>query len=181
MGALNTPLGGGLRSSGYQDVPRAPEFYVQPSQVDLGDGNIPGMHGTSGGPATWEGNTGDLYQDTHASYAGVYVPDFLDVPGPAVVATQLAPATGSENLVAPRDAFGVPGTNRAIHSAGPVTGTSDNAWSGRRAATVPRTVGSSGPVTGGQDVNQAAARAYYSQQASMISQAMAEASLMAVV
>lgn len=183
MALFSRPLGGDLRSSAYPAPAGYPgEHHPVPAAVDLGDGNVPGMHGVNGGPARWDGDTGNLYQDTAASYAGVYIPDYRHDVGAQPAATELAPAPGSENLIRARDANGIPGTNRAISVAGPVTGTSDNLWSSRRAATVAKPVTSMrGPVTGGQDTGTAATRAYYSQQASYISQAQAEASLMAVV
>lgn len=182
MGWFSAPLGDGLRSSAYAAPQGYPEeHHPTPAQTDLGDGYVPGFHGVNNGPTAHQGNTGDLYQDTHPGYAGLYVPDFRDASGAQPVAAERVPAVGSQSLVEARDARGVPGTNRAIHSTGPVTGTSDNLWSGRRAATVPKPVGQSGPVSGGQDANSAAARAYYSQQASYVSQAMAEATLMAAV
>jgi hypothetical protein len=183
VGLFSAQLPQAVRSSGYQIMPPPEdEGYIIPATVTLDDGFVPGFHGVSGGPTAVQGNTGDVdgFQAMAASYAGGYDPNFLEIPGQFVSAAQTTAGTGSANLVAPRDSGGIPGTNRLIQSAGPVSGTSDNLWSGKRAATVPKSVSVSGPVGGGQDTGIAAQRAYYSQQANYISQAGMESSLMVV-
>ena len=79
----------------------------------------------------------------------------------------------------PRDAGGVPGTNRAIHSVGPVDGVPGDGWSGSRTALHQSQTQSAGPVTGGPDYGQSLTAAYYSAAQTNFSQAQAEAGMVA--
>jgi len=182
MGFWNKPLNGSLMSSGFAQPEGFPqETFDSPSAVNLDDTTIPDYLTGNGEVSAYRSNTGDLFQETHSFADGVYQLDYLDVPGEFVTATELAPAPGSANLIAPRDTGGIPGTNRLIHSQGPVTGTPDNQWTGERTRTVAQAVGMNGPVIGGADVGHGVSNAYYAQQNAMYSQAAAEAALMAAI
>jgi hypothetical protein len=152
-----------------------------PSEVNLDDVTIPEYMTESGYVAEYRGNAGDLYQESHSAGEGLYQLNYLNETGLGEVATQLNPAAGSANLIEPRNAHGIPGTNRVIHSTGPVTGTPDNWYSGQRTATQAQPVGLNGPVVGGADTGHGTSNAYYAAQNAMYSQAAAEAGLMAAI
>lgn len=182
MGFWNKSLDNSLMSSGFGNNEGFPnETFDLPSDVDLDDNNIPEYLTDSDSFSEWRSNTGDLFQETHSSYDGVYQLDYLNIPGAQDLAANLAPAPGSEDLAFARNANGIPGTNRSIFSQGPVTGTPDVAWTDKRTRTQAEHVGLNGPVVGGADVAQGVANAYYAQQNAMFSQAAAEASLMAAI
>lgn len=182
MGFWNKPLSSDLTSSGFA----TPEGYPQetfdlPSAVNLDDTTIPDYLTGNGEVSAYRSNTGDLFQETHTFSEGQYQLDYLNIPGEFVTAQNIVPAAGSSDLAQPRDTGGIPGTNRAIHSEGPVTGTPDNNWTGTRTRTVAQAVGMTGPVIGGADTGHGVSNAYYAQQNAMYSQAAAEAALMAAI
>jgi len=183
MGIFSKPLNNSLMSSGFATPAGFPnETFDFPSTVEMdNEASIPDPLTNSGHFSEYRSNTGDLFQDTHTAAEGVYQLDYLEESGAREVATQLAPAPGSENLTAPRNAGGIAGTNRIIHSKGPVTGSPDNFWTGDRTATMAQNPGMNGPVIGGADTGHGVSQAFYSQQNAMYSQAMAEAGLMAAI
>lgn len=93
--------------------------------------------------------------------------------------TTLAPAPGSENLTAPRDAGGRPGTNRLNRSRGPVLGPTSG-WSGNRDLPLSLPVGARGPV-GTLDYSSALAQAYAAANRRVLDQAAIESALVAAV
>lgn len=111
--------------------------------------------------------------ETDPFNVGAYQLQFMDAPAITPSMTQLNPAPGSVNLEQPMDTpFFAPGTNRIIHSKGPVTGTYVERYDGDRAEIGSIPAGQGGPVTGGPDYAQqlaltfqAAQNIAYSQQA----------------
>lgn len=174
MGFFSRPLAADLRprESGFQD------HFVLPSAVELDSEAYPEFHGVEGGPSAVRSNTGELFQDTAPEYAGQYELSYLNQPGTVGSLASLVPAAGSSDLSAPRDSGGVPGTNRAIHSTGPVDGLPEG-WTGSRTALHQAQTQSAGPVTGGPDYGQTLTAAYYSAAQANFSQAQAEAAMVA--
>jgi hypothetical protein len=84
--------------------------------------------------------------------------------------TNLNPAPGSADLIEPRQAHGVPGTEQAIAINGAVNGSliSTNGWTNRKTSSPARAVGQSGIVSG-----FAGAGSYGGDQLSMAAQAYA--------
>jgi len=109
----------------------------------------------------------------NANNVGDYQLGFVNAPLPTPNYAPLNPAPGSVDLERPRDTpFFAPGTNRLIHSKGPVTGVYTERFDGERAVIGSQTPGQGGPVTGGPDYAQqlaltfqAAQNIAYSQQA----------------
>lgn len=182
MGFFTQPLAANLKSSGFAKPAGYPnETFDYPSTVELDDANIPDYLTGDGSPSAFRSDTGNLFQETHTAAEGRYQLDYLDEVGTQVSAQNLVPAAGSSDLTFARDTGGIPGTNRVIHSEGPVTGTPDVFWTGHRTQTQAERVGLNGPVVGGADVGHGVSNAYYAQQNAMYSQAAAEASLMAAI
>lgn len=93
--------------------------------------------------------------------------------------TVIAPAPGSENLTAPRDAGGRSGTNRLNRSIGPVGGPVSE-WSGNRDLPLSVPIGARGPV-GRLDYSAQLAAAYAAANRHVFDQAAVESALVAAV
>lgn len=157
------------------------DHFVLPSAVELDSTSYPVFHGIEGGPASLAGNVMDLAQDTAPEYAGTYELGYLNQPGQVTSLASLVPAAGSSDLTAPRDAGGVAGTNRIIHSVGPVDGVVSDGWTGSRADLHAPQVQANGPVAGGPDYGHSLTAAYYSAAQANFSQAQAEAAMVAAL
>jgi len=113
---------------------------------------------------------------------GSYGVAFMDAPAITPSMTQLNPAPGSVNLEQPRDTpFFAPGTNRIIHSTGPVTGAGSERYDGDRAEIGSNPVGQGGPVTGGPDYAQQLALTFQAAQNIAYSQQAAASALVSAV
>lgn len=128
-------------------------------------------------PLPYHGTVGERFQDANPAYAGEYNPHFLDVPGAPVTPSFLAPAPGSENLTAPRNAGEIGGTNRLFKPSGPVTAESASGWTGKNTALRKPVVGNSGPVGGGRDNSQIASQAYFASVAARVAQQASDAAM----
>lgn len=170
MGWFSRPLAADLRPREYG----TPDHYVLPSAVELDSTGYPEFHGVEGGPAALRANTAEVFQSDAPEYAGVYELGYLNQAG-----TMPTDASLYQDLSAPRDAGGVPGTNRIIHSMGPVDGSPDSGWSGSRTALHAPQTQAMGPVTGGPDYGQTLTAAYYSAAQANFSQAQAESAMVA--
>lgn len=161
---------------------------VLPSQVILDDTTRPfEPNEVDNAVAAYRGDTGQLFQESlyTPGYSGEWVshPGQGDqpIPGDGLRYAGLYPAPGSQDLTAPRDAAGIPGTDTLMYAAeGPVTGR-DNAYTNNRAALYSETPGYNGPVGGGPDYSQQATRAYFQVQAQQYSQAATEAAMLAAI
>lgn len=91
----------------------------------------------------------------------------------------IAPAPGSQNLVAPRDAGGIAGTNHLNRSIGPVIGPVSE-WSGNRDLPISVPIGASGPV-GRSDYSAQLAAAYAAANRRVLDQAAIESAMVAAV
>ena len=114
--------------------------------------------------SAYRSNTGELFQDGAPQYAGKYELAFMDAPGVLFDNSSYSPAPGSEDLIAPRFADGVGGTNRIIKSEGPVSGSGSDGgttWSGNRAELNRPNPNYAGPVVGGPDYANSLGAAYY--------------------
>jgi len=172
MGWFSRPLAADLRPREYG----TPDHYVLPSAVELDSTAYPEFHGVEGGPSALRANTAEVFQDAAPEYAGQYELGYLNQPG-----TVPTNASLYQDLTVPRDSGGVPGTNRAIHSIGPVGGLPGDGWTGSRAALHAPQTQSGGPVTGGPDYGQTLTAAYYSAAQANFSQAQAEAAMVAAL
>jgi hypothetical protein len=170
MGWFSRPLAADLRPREYG----TPDHFILPSHVELDSTAYPEFHGVEDGPSAVRSNSGELFQAMAPEYAGQYELGYLNQPG-----TVPTDASLYQDLAAPRDAGGVPGTNRTIHSIGPVDGTPDTGWSGSRTALHAPQTQSQGPVTGGPDYGQTLTAAYYSAAQANFSQAQAESAMVA--
>jgi hypothetical protein len=177
MGWFSRPLPASLQPAEYGH----PEGFDFPNTVDLDSVSYPEFHGAADGPAAHRGITGEKFQDENPEYAGRYELGFLNQPGELPSQTYLAPAPGSQDLVAPRDAGGTAGTNRVILSDGPVDGHISDAWSSARTDLHTPQVGTAGPVSGGPDYGHQLNAAYYAQAQAQFSVAAAEAAMVAAV
>lgn len=177
MGWFNKPLPASLRPAEYGH----PEGYDFPNAVDLDSVSYPEFHGVEDGPTAHRAITGEKFQDENPEYAGQYQLGYLDQPGAVPSQTYLAPAPGSQDLSAPRDSGGVAGTNRVIHSVGPVDGAGADSWSAARTDLHTPLVGTGGPVSGGPDYGHTLNAAYYAQAQAQFSLAAAEAAMVAAV
>lgn len=147
-------------NTGY-DLPSG-DTEIYPSEQE------PDFTGLSGG-VSYRSNSADLFDGTGLGY--------LNNPGPESIPTFQAPAPGSVDLSAARYDNGIPGTDRIIHSDGPVSGDGTEFNDGRAVLNTPNP-GYAGPVTGGPDYAQTAAANYFASQAQQYSaQASAEALL----
>lgn len=162
---------------------RPAEGFDFPSQVDLDSTAYPEYTGPDGGPEAHRGVTGALFQSDPSMPAdlGLYQLDYLEVSGAAPAQQFLAPAPGSVDLVMARESGGVAGTNRIIHSVGPVDGAMGDGWTGTRTDLHRLIPQSDGPVTGGPDYGHTAMAAYYSVAQAAFSQAAAEAGMVAAL
>jgi len=158
-----------------------PDHFVLPSAVELDSAAYPVLHGVEGGPAALVGNSAEVFQADAPEYAGQYELGFLNQPGTVASLASMVPAPGSSDLVAPRDAGGVPGTNRIIHSVGPVDGVLSDGWTGSRADLHTPAPALNGPVSGGPDYGQTLTAAYYASAQANFSQAQAEAAMVAAL
>jgi hypothetical protein len=180
MGWFTRPLPASLRPAEYGH----PEGFDFPNTVDLDSVAYPEFHGVADSPEAHRGVTGELFQDTAPEYAGQYELGFIDQPGTVPSQTYLAPAPGSQDLVAPRDTGGVPGTNRVIHSVGPVDGAGTDGgatWSSVRTDLHTPVAQQGGPVTGGPDYGHSLNAAYYAQAQAQYNLASAEAAMVAAI
>lgn len=177
MGWFSRPLASDLRPREYG----TPDHFILPSAVELGSTAYPEFHGIEDGPSALRSNTGEVFQADNPEYAGRYELGYLEQPGAISSLASIAPAPGSSDLTVARDAGGVPGTNRAIHSVGPVDGLLSDAWSGSRTALHAPQPQAHGPVTGGPDYGQSLTAAYYSAAQANFSQAQAEAAMVAAL
>lgn len=159
----------------------AAEGFDFPNAVALDSVAYPDFTGPDGGPEAHRAVTGETFQATNPEYAGAYALGYLDAPGAPVSAAFLAPAPGSVDLSAARDAGAVPGTNRLIHSEGPVTGSPFVGWTGTRTDLHKPIAQVDGPVTGGPDYGRTLTAAYYGQAQAAYSQAAAEAAMVAAL
>ena len=126
--------------------------------------------GLGGGVGAYRGNESEQFQNDLPNYVGHYQLGFMNEPGLETVYVGVAPAIGSTDLAFPRDTGSVPGTDRIIHSVGPVSGRNSN-WTGLRNVNHTPAPGVTGPVVGGADyATQLAAS-----QAAAISVAITEA------
>lgn len=154
--------------------------YDLPSDVTLDDPTYPDLTGLGGGVAAYRGNQDAQFQNANPEYAGEYGLDYLDAPGLIPAYAGLNPAPGSVDLIQPRNAGEVSGTNRIIHSVGPVTGES-HSWTELQTPLNQPNPNYGGPVTGGGDYSQQLAATYFASQARMLSeQASAQAMVYAV-
>lgn len=141
--------------------------------------NEPDFTGLGDAPAAYRGVASDVIKDPNPAYVGQDQLGYLNNPGIKAAYEDVYPSPGSVDLVAPRQAYGVPGTDRIIHSIGPVSG-DNNTFDGNRAALNTPNPGYAGPVTGGPDYATIAATNYFASQAQMYSeQAQAAALLVA--
>lgn len=173
MGFFSRPLAADLRPREYG---RPSEGFDFPATVDLDSVSYPEFHGIEDGPSALRSTTGEAFQASNPEYAGVYEPGFLDQPGVMPAVAQLP-----QDLVVPRDAGGVPGTNRAIHARGPVDGVISDAYTGTRAGLHSPQLQAAGPVVGGPDYGHTLNAAYYSAAQANYSQAAAEAGMVAAL
>lgn len=98
-------------------------------------------------------------------------------PGQPEPLSNLAPAPGSENLIAPRNAGEIGGTNRLVRFHGPVDAHAP-VWSGKNTALRKPVVGNKGPVSGAAvDGATLASQAYFAQQAAYFSQQASDAAM----
>lgn len=158
-----------------------PDHFVLPSAVELDSTAYPEFHGVEGSPAALVGNSAEVFQADAPEYAGRYELGFLNQPGTISTLSSVVPAAGSSDLLVARDSGGVPGTNRIIHSVGPVDGNLSDGWTGSRADLHTPLVSTNGPVTGGPDYGQTLTAAYYSAAQANFSQAQAEAAMVAAL
>lgn len=122
--------------------------------------------------------------ETNPLWAGEYALGFLANPLPAPTYNPTNPAPGSVDLERPSDTpFFAPGTNRLIHSIGPVTGNggSEGRWDGSRATIGRAPTGQGGPVTGGPDYAQQLALTFQAAQNIAYSQQAAASALVSAV
>lgn len=162
---------------GYPD-----DSFDLPSSVDLTSVAYPVPTGLGGGVAAYRGNQADQFQSDNPGYAGEYELGFMDATGIVPGYNELNPAPGSASLLAPRGTAGggQPGTNRIIHSEGPVSGVGSE-FSGLQAALNAPNPQYAGPVSGGADYSQQLAASYFAAQAIQFSeQASASAMVSAV-
>lgn len=175
MAWFKRPLAQDLRPREYG----TPDHFVLPSAVELGSTAYPVFHGVEGGISPVVSNTGEVFQADNPEYAGKYELGYLNQPGLVSELASLNPAPGSADLAVPRFAGGVPGTNRIIHSVGPVDGVLSDQFSGSNTKLHAPNMQANGPVTGGPDYGQSLTAAYYSAAQANFSQAQAEASMVA--
>lgn len=178
MGWFSKPLASDLRPREYG---RPTEGFDFPNTVELDSVAYPEFHGVEDGPSAYRSNTGEAFQHENPEYAGQYELGYLAQPGTMPSTAYLAPAPGSQDLTAPRDSGGVPGTNRVIHSIGPVDGTVSDDWTGSRTGLHAPRVQANGPVAGGPDYGHSLTAAYYSAAQANFSQAQAEAGMVAAL
>jgi|SRR6185312_7480260 len=159
------------------------EHYLYPTEtVVTDDANYPDELNTdTNSPESWRSTVGDKWPSAHPAYDRPYRREFQNSPGasPSDVPS-VAPAPGSTDLAFPREQGGIPGTNRLIGGAGPVTG-EDSEWTGKRADLHTPAIGNAGPVTGGPDYSNQLALAYFQQQAALFSQQYADSAMISAV
>lgn len=173
MGWFSRPLAADLRPREYGQPGEGFDF---PATVDLDSVSYPEFHGVEGGPSALRSTTGEVFQADNPEYAGVYEPGFLDQPGVLPAVAQLP-----QDLTVPRDAGGVPGTNRTIFARGPVDGVISDGFTGSRADLHTPNFQASGPVVGGPDYGHSLTAAYYSAAQANYSQAASEAGMVAAL
>lgn len=179
MGWFTRPLPVSLQPKEYGH----PEGFDFPNKVELDSVTYPEAHGVAG-PLAAIGSTGERDQTQAPEYAGQYELGYLNQPGALPTQTYLAPAPGSQDLLVPRDTGGISGTNRILHSVGPVDGAGTdggNTWTSDRDVLHKAAVGNSGPVAGGPDYGHSLTAAYYAQAAAQFNTAAAEASMVAAL
>lgn len=128
-------------------------------------------------PLPYHGTVGERFQETNPGYAGNYDPHFMDSKGMPEPLSILAPAPGSENLSAPRNAGEIGGSNRLFKPHGPVSAVNQSGWTGKNTALRKPVVGNSGPVGGGRDNSQIASQAYFASVAARVAQQASDAAM----
>lgn len=156
---------------GYPD-----ESFDFPSRIDLDSVSYPELNGLGGGVSAYRDSQAYQFQSDNPAYAGEYQLGYLNAPGIVMPNADLR-----HDIIGREDDDGRnPGTNRIIHSIGPVTGR-DNGFSGIRDELVQPNPGYAGPVSGGSDYAQQLAASYFASQALAYSeQASAQAMVSAV-
>ena len=96
------------------------ESFDLPTAVLEDEVAYPEFAGVAGGPSEHRANTGELFQAGNPAYAGTYQLEYQNDSGVTPGFFEQVAAPGSASLSAPRNAGEVTGTNRIIHSTGPV-------------------------------------------------------------
>lgn len=152
-----------------------------PTASDEDEVSYPETHGIADGVSEYRSNTGELFQPANPEYAGEYELKYRNDAGVMPFYSELQPSAGSSSLSAPRNSGENTGTNRVIHSTGPVSGTDGDRWTGDRAELNKPNPNYGGPVSGGPDYSASLANSYFAQQANYFSEQASAAAMVAAV
>lgn len=130
------------------------------------------LTGLGGGPAA--------YMGPQSAHDGLDELSYLANPGVTSQPVGLNPAAGSSDLIAPRDAYGVPGTDRILKSPGPNT-MRDTGYTGLQGELNTPNPAYAGPVTGGPDYAAAVSANYFASQAQALSDQATASALLAAI
>lgn len=112
----------------------------------------------------YRGDVGDIVQDQRPGYAGSDSREIVFQPDSLPSYKFMAPAPGSTDLIAPRDAGSIPGTSYLNVKNGPVSGFAmDEYQEGNRQQLESVPPGAYGPVVGGQDYSSVVSAATWQQ------------------
>lgn len=140
-----------------------------PYQVTTTDANSVTPVNSDGTPMPWDYENvmpTAPFEPENPFNVGAYGLGFMDAPALTPTHASLNPAPGSVDLIQPRQTPYFPnGTNRLIHSKGPVTGVYVERYDGSRQEIGRVPTGQGGPVTGGPDYAQQLAQTFMAAQA----------------
>lgn len=185
MGLFSRPVPANSLSSGFAGEYGDPTVtFDHPSSIAIDEVAYPVGPGADGvAISAPDSNSGEAFQRAgyQPDYAGLYELGYRNDQGLMPSYAEMSPAPGSPSLVAPRDANGVPGTNRVIHSVGPVEGAQVDSWTGLRDEAYSQELGLYGPVAGGPDYHSQLQQAYWHAHNNNVDYAAAEAGMVAAV